>query len=320
MPGISARTIFRTGYVSNPTGLVLLRYAILAIVYVLLIFLLPGNQSIMQEHRLTTTEYHILQFLVGLPLMAVWFMAFYGYAKLGEYARSIKKTPEASGFGRLAQGCAWIAWSLPIHSIVSLVIRAFGNAHPGFKPAGIIIINYTDLLFPVVGFTLIGAASRHLFDRAKMNLSAASIRGLTLLFVAGGVLYCYLTFSRFTGIGLGATSNPYHMAVWLTVLTVIVPYLYAWFVGLLAVYELVSYGRHVRGVLYRQAMHMLVMGLLTMILGSIAFQYSRSLQPGDGHLVLGSYLLFSLIFQVITGIGFAIIALGASRLKKIEEV
>lgn len=274
----------------------------------------------MQEHRLTTAEYHILQLLAGLPLMAVWFVGFYGYAKLGEYSRSIRTTPEAAGFSRLTQGCAWIAWSLPIHSIVSLIARAITNADPGFSPAAVVIGNYVDLLFPVVAFSMIGMGSRQLFDRMKVALSGASIRAITLLFLAGGVIYCYLIFRQFAGASLGTADNPYHLPVWLVVLTVIVPYLYAWFVGLLAVYELITYGRHVRGVLYRQAMHMLVIGLFAMILGSIAFQYSRSFQPSTSHLILGSYLLFGLIFQLISGLGFVMIALGAIRLKKIEDV
>ncbi len=321
MPNVFSRAIAKSRYINDPTGIILTRYVALVFIYILLIFLLPGNQAIMHEHRLTTGEYHILQFLVGLPLMAVWFMAFYGYAKLGEYARSIGKTPEAIGFSRLTQGCAWIAWSLPIHSILSLTTRAISNTNHGFTPAAAIIINYVDLLFPVVGFTLIGMASRHLFERAKMSLSAASIRGITIVFVASGVLYCYLIFNQFNGASLASNNNPYYLPVWQAILTIVVPYLYAWFVGMLAVYELITYGRHVRGVLYRQAMHMLVIGLFTMILGSIAFQYSHSVQlANDGHLVLGSYLLFSLVFQIITGIGFVMIALGASRLKKIEEV
>ena len=321
MANIVRRLAVKPSYVSNPTALILSRYVILVIVYILLIFLLPGNKAFMQEHRLNVTEYHVLQFLVGLPLMGIWFMAFYGYAKLEEYTLSIRKTPEAIGFSRLTQGSAWIAWSLPVHSIISLSTRAIVSSHPGFTSAAAIIINYVDLVFPLVGFTLIGMASRHLFDRAKMSLSSASIRGLTILFLAGGVLYCYLTFRQFTGTGLTATNNPYHLPVWLTVLTIVVPYLYAWFAGMLAVYELVAYGRHVRGVLYRQAMHILVVGLFTMILGSIAFQYTRSFQPANtAHLVLGLYLIFSLMFQVISGIGFMMIALGATRLKKIEEV
>jgi hypothetical protein len=98
-----------------------------------------------------------------------------------------------------------------------------------------------------------------------------------------------------------------------------VPYLYAWFVGLLGIYELITYGRHVRGVLYRQAMQLLVLGLFATVVGSIASQYSRSVQP-QGGLLLNVHLIFIVLFQIVTGIGFILIAAGAHRLKKMEEV
>lgn len=304
----------------HPTSRILVRYGQLAVLYLALIFILPGNEQVMKAHSLTTQEYHVLELLVGLPLLAVWFMGFYGYAKLKEYALSISSTPEAAGFNRLANGCAWIAWSLPVHSIVGLVGTAITSAQPSLGPAIIIISNYIDLLFPVIAFSLIGLASRNLFDQAKIALSGGGIRGITLLFIVGGVLYCYLAFRQFNGMGLGSTGNPYHLPIWLSVLSVIIPYLYAWFVGMLAVYELITYGRRVRGVLYRQAVHLLVIGLFAMILGSVAAQYSRSIQPSSEHLLLSAHLIFGLIFEIISGLGFVMIALGAIRLKKIEEV
>lgn len=296
------------------------RYAQLSIFYILLIFILPGNKRFMATHNLSTPEYHSFQLLVALPLLITWFTAFYGYAKLEGYARSIGRSPEALGFKRLAQGCAWIAWGLPIHAITSLLTTAFVSNDSGFSSAVIVISNYIDMIFPVVAFTLIGLASRQLFDQAKISLSGISVRGITTLFLFGGVLYCYLIFRQFSGGGLSSADNPYHLPAWLTVLTLVVPYLYAWFAGLLAVYELVAYGRQVKGVLYRQAVHMLEIGLLAMIFGSIATQYSRSAQMPAEHLLLNAPLVFSLIFQIVSGMGFVMIALGATRLKKIEEV
>ncbi len=298
----------------------MVRYGQLAVLYLLLIFALPGNKQVMQLHNLSTYEYHILQLLIGLPLLVVWFTAFYGYSKLEIYTESIRRSPEALGFKRLTQGCTWIAWSLPIHAITSLLSNTVSDNHSGFGAAVIIVGNYVDTLLPVVAFTLIGLASRQLFDQAKITLSGISIRGITTLFLLGGVLYCYLVFRQFSGAGLSSTHNPYHMPIWISVLTLIVPYLYAWFAGLLAVYELIAYGRQVKGVLYRQAVHMLELGLLAMIFGSIAAQFARSAQLSAEHLLFNTPLVFNLIFQFISGLGFVMIALGAMRLKKIEEV
>jgi hypothetical protein len=73
-------------------------------------------------------------------------------------------------------------------------------------------------------------------------------------------------------------------------------------------------------VLYKQALHFLVAGLLAVIAGSIMLQYVSSVAPTPGHLVLNYRLLLITIFRVVDGIGFVLIAAGASRLKKIEDV
>lgn len=307
-------------YAEQPTSRALIRYGEVALMYLVLIFTLPGNREYMAAHNLTTQEYHVLQLVVGLPLLLIWLVGFYGYAKLEEYAASISKTSEAAGFERLAQGCAWVAWSLPVHAIVSVVISSVAGSHPGLESAAIIIGNYVNLIFPVIAFSLIGLASKHLFEHAKASLSSSSIRSIALLFVVGGVLYCYLIFRQFGHPGLSSVSNPYHLPIWVMVLTVIIPYLYAWFAGILAVYELAMYGRGVRGVLYRQSMQLLVGGLFAVIFGSIAYQYVHSVQPAASPLALNAQLVVTLVLQIVSGFGFLLISLGALRLRKIEEV
>jgi hypothetical protein len=299
---------------------VIRRYCLLAVAYLLLIFLLPTNGTSMQDYHLSALEYRVLLFAVAIPSLVVWLVAFFGYAKLYEYAASIQKTPESKAFTSLATGCAWLAWSLPIPAIVGLITSSMASVWPDFFPSATIIINYSYLVFPLVGFSFIGKASRELLSQAKIQVSATNARGIMLFFVVGGALYCYLTFRRFDPGGLGTTDNPYFLPIWLTLITVIIPYLYAWFIGLLASYEISTYSKQVRGVLYRQALHLLVSGLVVVIIGSIALQYISSIQPPAGHLALNYRLLFIIGFRIVTGIGFALIAVGAGRLKKIEEV
>jgi hypothetical protein len=302
------------------TSRILQRYLALAILYVLLIFILPANSRAMQAYHLNSIEYRVLYFAIAIPSMAVWFAAFYGYAKLKEYANSLKHSAEADSFNRLAQGCAWLAWSLPVSVLASYVLNAMADQWGGFLGASIIISNYVTLALPLIGFSVIGVASRELINQTKVRLSTLNARGIMLFFVVGGVLYCYLTFRRFDPASLGSTANPYHLPIWLMLLTVIIPYLYAWFVGLLATYEITSYSKQVRGVLYKQSLQLLVGGLVTVIAGSILIQYVSSIEPSKGYLVLNYRLLLLIVFRVITGVGFALIGIGANRLRKIEEV
>jgi hypothetical protein len=104
------------------------------------------------------------------------------------------------------------------------------------------------------------------------------------------------------------------------VLSVIVPYLYAWFVGLLAAYEITLFSKHIKGVLYRQALGLLAAGLITIIASFIALQYLNGIQPRVGYLLINYQLVLSSIFRIIGAGGFVMLTIGAARLKKIEDV
>lgn len=292
----------------------------LALVYVLLIFWLPASRATMQAYDLSLLQYKAILFVVTLPSIIAWLAAFIGYATLRQYVRLISKTPEGTYLDKLATGCAWLAWSLPVTTIASLLLNSLGDQHPALFPSSIIVNNYLGLLLPLIAFSIIGAASRGLVAQAKLKLSLASIRIIMLLFLAAGILYCYLTFQRFDLTSLSSTQNPYFLPIWLMVLSVIIPYLYVWFIGLLAAYEIILFSQQTEGVLYRQALRLLVLGLVVIIASSIALEYLTGIQPRVGHLMFGYQLVLASIFRLIGGGGFIVLALGATRLKKIEEI
>jgi hypothetical protein len=296
------------------------QYALLAVSYVLLILLLPASAATMREYNLAAFEYRVILLALALPSLLIWLAAFIGYAKLRLYARSIRKTPEGIYFDQLAEGCTWLAWSLPVSTIIPTILNTIANAHPGFHATSIILSNYVSLILPLIGFSVIASASRGLLSNVRAKLSLADARLIIIGFLILGVLYCFLTFSHFNLNSLGSTDNPYFLPAWLMVITVIVPYLYAWFMGILAAYELTLFSKHVRGVLYRQALGFVVGGLLAVILSSVALQYINSVEPRVGHLVFSYKLVLVLIFRIIGGGGFILLALGANRLQKIEEV
>jgi hypothetical protein len=296
------------------------QYMFLAIVYVILIFALPANQQTLHAYHITAVEYRILLFATALPSIAVWLAAFIGFAKLQQYAHFISKTPEGIHFDQLARGCTWLAWSLPLPTIISLVLNALADHWPNFHPTAIILTNYSDLFIPLVAFSIIAQASRGLLSGTKTKFNLVNGRFIVLGFVTIGVLYCFLTFRRFDLTSLGATNNPYFLPIWLMVVSITVPYLYAWFIGTLAAYEITLFSKQVPGVLYRQALRLLVGGLLAVVLSSIALQYLNSVEPVVGHLMLNYKLVLTTMVRIVGGAGFIMLAIGASRLKKIEEV
>lgn len=309
-----------TRQTSQLTTQALRRAGGLAIIYVILIFLLPVNHATMHAHHLSTFEFRMLLLALNLPTIVAWLAAFIGYAKLREYVQLVRKTPEGLYFDKLATGAAWLAWSLPIPAIIILLLNGIANDWGNFYPATIIIGNYLRLVFPLIAFSIIGVASRGLVGLAKIKFGFASSRIIAVLFLGAGVLYCLLTFKHFNPSSLTSTANPYFLPIWLMVLTIIVPYLYTWFVGLLAAYEITLFSRETHGVLYRQALRLVVLGLVVIIASSIALQYIRGVQPRIDRSTLDYYMVLSSVSHLIGGSGFVLMAIGAERLKRIEEV
>ena len=292
----------------------------LAVLYIVLIFILPASHVSMQHYHLSAIEYKIATAALAIPVIAVWFAAFWGYAKLQEYSQSIAKTKEGPYFERLGIGCAWLAWSLPITTIGSFILSGASNKWPAFHPTSIILANYIALIVPFFAFIIIGAAARSMIGKFRINLSLMSARLSMTLFLAGGIAYCFFILNKLDPTNLASTHNSYYLPVWLLIISVIVPYLYAWFIGLLAAYEISQFSANVYGLFYRKALLYLVTGLVAVILSAIALQYIDSIIPRSGNLIFNYKLLLTLVVRVVSGIGFFILALGASRLKKIEEV
>jgi len=292
----------------------------LGALYIILIFALPANKATMQMYNFTSLNYHILLFVISLVPIATWCTAFLSYSSLQQYARTIAKTSDGPSFQQLAQGSKWLAWSLPIAALASLVFNAISNSWPTTHNAIVVFINYLTLIIPLVGFLMIGNAARGLITRAKIELSLASTRMIILIFLATGVVYCLLTFQRFDSHSLNSTHNPYALPVGIAVLTVIIPYLYAWFVGGLAAYEINLYSKHVWGVLYRQALRLVAAGLGLVMASAIVIQFINGVKPDSTFLTLNYYLLFRLSCRVLSAVGFLLMLLGARRLKRIEEV
>jgi hypothetical protein len=274
----------------------------------------------MQHYHLSVVQYKIATAALSIPAIAVWFAAFWGYAKLREYSQSIAKSKEGPHFDRLAIGCGWLAWSLPLTTLSSFVLNGIANKWPNFHPTAIILASYLALIIPLVAFIIISSAARGMVGKFRLNLNLQSARLTMMLFLVGGIAYCFLIFRKLDPTNLASTHNSYFLPAWLLIVSVIIPYLYAWFIGLLAAYEITLFSVKVRGLLYRQALLLLVAGLVAVILGSIALQYIDSVVPRTGDLLFNYKLLLTLVVRIVSGIGFFVMALGATRLKKIEEV
>ena len=292
----------------------------ITLLYLVLICTLPANKIVMDAYNLTAGQYRILFFLVQLPYVIIWFTAFYGYSNLQKYTNCIKKSVECEEFRLITRGVKYLAFGMPLISLIAICLNSISNSNQGFTPTAVITVNYLSLIVPLLAYTSIRKGTHGLAERAKVKFSITDTRSIMIILVIIGVAYCYFTFRRLNLDSLGATDNPYFLPAWLMIGTVIIPYLFAWFSGLLAAYEMVLYSRQVQGVLYRQSMRLLSLGIVGIIAGGVGLQYLRTVLPRTGYISISNGLVWSYIFYVVLAIGFSLLIMGAIRLKRIEDV
>ncbi len=291
-----------------------------AVIYIALIFILPPNYVSMHHYRISAAEYRIGVTALALSLIAVWFIAFWASNRLREYSHTIAETNEGKGFRRLSLGSVWLAWSLPVIATAALILNAISDRYPSFHATDVISITYVTLVLTLITFVLMGAAAREMAKAYKLTFSPKHMGLIMLVFLTTGISFCYIVFSHISPQGLTSTRNLYFMPVWILIISVIIPFLYAWFIGLLAAYQIFLTGLKAKGLLYRQALFLMTAGILIVILCFIALQYIASVVPHSNEVILDYKLILTLIFRLLIGVGFIMLALGARKLKRIEEV
>jgi len=294
----------------------MLYYGLLVVLYLVLSVALPPNHATEAAYKLTTLQYHVLLLLVLFPLAVIWLIAFYGYSNMKAYSELVKDSTEGVSLDHISNGLMWLAWGLPITSLVQLIAGSIANAHTGFDSASVIISNYASIIFLLIAFHIMSTGTRLWTEQYNLRISIGGTKFLVLAFVTIGSIYTYVIFHN-----TYAHNDPYRLPHWLLITTVVIPYLYSWFMGFLAAYEVSMVSKNVTGLLYQQGLRYVSGGIVTVVASSIVLQYFRTtvIAPGKA-LPLGSVLLIVYLLLVLIALGYVLLAYGARKLKKIEEV
>ena len=289
-------------------------FTLLALIAAGLILGLPPDPHTVQQLHTSDAAYRLALFALLIPYILIWYAGFYAFSKLQEYSRQLKGAKNEAAFQRLTLGMGTLAFSLVIPTIVSLILNNIAMHVPPFKPAAVIISNYLGLFPGMAAFLLLYSGARMLVNTVRGKKPPFDVRWRAPWFLLLSVVFSHLTIEN------EYRSNPYHLGVWLLLVTFIVPYLYGWMIGLLCAYDLRQYARTVKGLLYRRAVWRLASGVVVAIAGSIAIQFVNVTIGQRVSSSLVAVLLVDYGLLIIVGTGLALIAFGAKRLKLIEEI
>src|SRR4030095_2725684 len=101
------------------TKRVLFVYSVVSVAYILLSLLLPTDPKTLQQYQLSEGSLDLLRLTIVVPVLAIWFAAFYGYDKFSHYARTIASSNDGRGFRYIANGLGVLAFGLPINLILT---------------------------------------------------------------------------------------------------------------------------------------------------------------------------------------------------------
>lgn len=297
----------------------LVLFLLITLVYICTVFLLPTDPATLHKYNLTQTQARLLNLTVVIPLVAVWLSAFYGYITFRNYAESIKTSDDGEVLYKLSTGLMVLAFSLPTLGLVGSVFSYFAVNHTDYLQAGVILRQVLAVGFPLVAFIMISNATELLARQVKHKTNfLQNHRLLALAIIAASSLFSWITISLMDDNA--APRNIYSFPEWVVVLTVIIPYLYLWYRGLTAVYNLVLYRRYVKGHLYKRSFGYLAFGLGAVIVLAILIQIATVLTPQLQRLHFTPLLFIVYGLIALYALGYGMIAVGAKKLTKIEEV
>lgn len=300
-------------------------YALMAFLfgfYVALSIINRPTQAMLERYNLTEAKAFLIIFSLDLFLGFIWFLAAYGFVQTLAYSYLIRGNRDGKAMQKIAWGLGVIAFRQPVTSAVSAVFNYFIPHHPDLAAQSVIVVNYIGVLGAVVGFSLISMGASQLVEITRKRppvWTKIIFMALSIVIIS---IYTYLAIGRGgyqTPLTTGGRAN-FYLPSWLIVSTIIVPYAYSWFVAFLAIYDLLFYGRYVKGALYKKALRWLSAGITVVVFNTIVLQFISARNAQLNKLNVVPLLLLVYVLLISLAIGFVIVAVGAKKLRRIEEV
>lgn len=297
-------------------------YILLSVIYVVLNLTVPFQEHVLTRYGLNAQQARILQLSVYLPYAVIWFTAFWGSSRLKKYALMIERSKDGKALSSIADGLTLVAISMPVNAILSTVTAYARTYWQDAVPLLTISTRLVDIAFSLLAFLMIYKGATSLLNIIKTKTRSIYEYLFLSLFLVIGTTFTFLTlkspFRQFPDPETGRAV--YYMPDLLLLITIIIPSLFIWYMGLSAAYMVQAYRQNVKGVLYRQTLGFLASGLLFVITSRILMRYLNSVSQVLDNASLKFILIIIYLLLLVTAAGFVLIARGTKNLKKIEEV
>lgn len=289
-------------------------YVVLLLAYVLTSFLPAPDKVTLTKYHLSPLGVRLLDVTIVIPLLIIWFAIFFGFSKLHTYAKKIRDNKDGQAVLNMSRGLFILAVGWPIEAIISGILKVAGQHNPSLAAPAAITTNYLTVAYLLAAFIFIGIGARGLGSLVRSRPPFWSANLVVVSVIVLGVVFCALIGNAHQDI-----RTTFHMSPTLVMLTLAIPYMYIWYMGLYGVLEIILYSRRVAGIVYRQSWQRLAFGLGSVLLLEVALQYLGVFTTWLRGLSLPGLLLLLYVLLLLLAAAFIVVALGAQKLMKLEE-
>jgi hypothetical protein len=301
----------------NFSYIYLAAFSILTIAYLAENFLPKPDKMVLNKYHLSLAGYHWLVYPLVTLLVLIWLASLYGSLRVKSYSKLIKSSHDGRGMNRISNGLLVLTLSLPLNSNISYVVNHFGRRHADLLPTMTIINNYIVLALAATAFTLLfsGSQDLHRLIRGRIRQLPPMVwQGFFILFSS---LYSYFIIAQ--PIHTPLARRAYFLPDWLLALTIAAPYVFFWYLGARAAYNIYLYRSNINGSLYKSALNFVALGIAVVVLGSVLTRVFISISTTITNLKLTPILIIIYGLLSVIAAGYILIAIGAKKLRRIEE-
>lgn len=291
---------------------------LLPIAYIFLTLIPSPPATVLKTYGLTHSSYYLVLFPIVVLLVVIWAAGFYGSLGMKQYSSLIRGSHDGRAMNMISDGLLLLAISMPVTSVVRAISGLIERNHPSTTGGLTIFSNYLELVLMGVSFMLITVGAERFYDIVRQKISPWPQKIWVLAFITFSTLYTY--FIVFQPTHPAAVHKIYFLPNWLLLLSIVIPYLYIWYRGMNAAYIMYEYRKNIPGKIYKNALTLLASGIALVIISSVATRTITTLSNKLTALHLTPLLIIIYCLLALSGGGFLLIAFGARRLKKIEEV
>ncbi len=314
-------------YCMRDIGKLLLRYRdislmlfVFILIYIGQAFVMPVSSGTLQRFHLTEFQYHETLLAVAIPYVIIWSIALVGYLRLKAYCAALGKSKDGQAFEYLTKGMFWFTLWLPLSTLIGVYGEYAYHDHVDFTPNIVRMIVYANIILLVPPFLYVYRGSTELLKVAKTKVPNPTFKS-TIGFITFASMYTFVVMhDSARQIAVNAnTPATYYLPDWLILLTVVIPRLLLWYLGVLAVQNILLYRNKVKGIIYRKALQNLATGIGAVTILIIVLRCVQSLNNPLSKLSLAALLLIVYGLFILMAVGYILVSKGAKELLAIEE-